>query len=82
MGDRVQARYYRNNKARWEIGEIIKKFSQLLYLVRLDCGYVFKRHINQLYKTCEKDSRKSVSFAPELESRANISESSNQPKMP
>ena len=29
-----------------------------------------------------KDSRKSVSFAPELENRANISESSNQPKIP
>ena len=41
---------------------------------------MFKRHINQLYKTDEKDNSKSVSFASELESRANISEFSNQPK--
>ena len=50
-------------------------------LFRLVCG-VFKRHNNQLYKTDMKDNRKSVLFAPKLESRANISESSNQPKKP
>ena len=55
VGDRVQARYYRNNKARWEVRQTIKRFGQLKYLARLDCDYVFKRRINQLYKTDGKD---------------------------
>ena len=61
-GDRVQARYYNNNKAKWKMGQIIKEFGQLHYLVRPDCSYVFKRHINPLYKANVKDSRKSVSL--------------------
>ena len=31
VGDEVQAQYYSNNKARWEIELIIKKFDQLHY---------------------------------------------------
>lgn len=79
MGDRVQARYYSNNKAGWKIGKIIKKLGQLHYLVKLDCGYVFKRHIDQLYKTDVKTNRKSVSFAPGLEYEVS-QPSSIQPK--
>lgn len=48
VGDRVQARYYSNNKNHWKPGKIIKKYGFLHYLIRLDSGYVFKRHIDQL----------------------------------
>lgn len=51
VGDRVQARYYANNKQQWRFGTVIKKFGHLHYTVRLDSGYTFKRHIDQLLKT-------------------------------
>lgn len=48
--DRVQARWYHNNKNTWRFGKIIKRFGNLHYLIKLDNGYIFKRHINQLRK--------------------------------
>lgn len=50
-GERVQARYYANNKANWKFGTITKKLGNLHYIVTLDNGFVFKRHINQLRST-------------------------------
>ena len=50
-GERVQAKYYSDNKQQWKLGTIIKKFGFLHYLVKLDNGYVFKRHVNQLIRT-------------------------------
>lgn len=47
-GDRVMARYYTANKPTWKLGIVIKKLGRLLYTVKLDNGYIFKRHINQL----------------------------------
>jgi len=51
VGERVQARYYTPNKHQWKFGTIIKKFGRLHYLVKLDNGYTFKRHIDQLRST-------------------------------
>ena len=45
IGDRVQSRNYTNN-IRWKFGTITKTFGKLHYLVRLDNGYVLKRHYN------------------------------------
>jgi len=64
VGERVQARYYGNNKKQWKLGTFKRKFDQLHYLIELDDGYKFKRHIDQLRRT-EIQPRKSVSFAPE-----------------
>jgi len=64
MGTRVQARYYANNKMQWKFGTIIKKMGQLHYLIKLDDGYQFKRHIDQLRATDIKP-QKTVSFAPD-----------------
>lgn len=50
-GERVQARYYATNKAIWKFGRITKKLGNLHYIVTLDNGFVFKRHINQLRST-------------------------------
>lgn len=48
VGERVQARYYGNNKNLWKPGTVIEKFGQLHYKVRFDDGYTLKRHIDQL----------------------------------
>ncbi|XP_055904586.1 uncharacterized protein K02A2.6-like [Eupeodes corollae] len=47
-GDRVTVRVYRNNKPPWELGFITQKLGSLHYIVKLDSGYIFKRHIDQL----------------------------------
>lgn len=47
-GDRVQARYYTANKSIWKFGVVAKKLGNLHYIIKLDNGFVFKRHINQL----------------------------------
>ncbi|BES92812.1 Hypothetical Protein NTJ_05622 [Nesidiocoris tenuis] len=61
VGDRVQARYYSNNKQQWRPGVIIDKLGQLHYTVKLDDGYSFKRHIDQLRRSHVLP--KQVSFA-------------------
>jgi len=45
MRERVQARYYSNLKPTWKFGTIIEKYGQLHYLIKLNNGYIFKRHI-------------------------------------
>ncbi|XP_055910432.1 uncharacterized protein K02A2.6-like [Eupeodes corollae] len=47
-GDQVTVRVYRNNKPAWELGFITQKLGSLHYIVKLDSGYIFKRHIDQL----------------------------------
>lgn len=61
VGARVQARYYSNNKQQWRAGVIVNKLGQLHYTVKLDNGYIFKRHINQLRPSDVR--QKSVTFA-------------------
>lgn len=67
VGERVQSRYYANNKNQWKLGTITKKFGNLHYQVLLDDGYTFKRHIDQLRRVDipEKKSKKKVTFADE-----------------
>lgn len=66
VGERVQARWYSNNKANWKLGTVKKKFGKVHYLIKLDNGYEFKRHIDQLVKT-EVQPKKTVTFAPEVD---------------
>jgi len=47
-GQRVQAQTFYNNAPTWSFGKIVKRLGRLHYQVRLDNGYVFKRHIDQL----------------------------------
>lgn len=63
--ERVQVRFFKNNKYVWEFGEVSKKIGKLHYLILLDNGRVIKRHINQLYMTLvNKTPQKSVTFGP------------------
>ena len=48
VGERVQARWYSQNKNTWKFGTIVAKFGKLHYQVQLDSGYSLKRHIDQL----------------------------------
>lgn len=49
-GDRVQSRVYKQSQP-WALGVILKKYGTRHYLIRLDNGYIFKRHINQLRRS-------------------------------
>lgn len=73
MGERAQARWWSRGKAEWQFGYIIKKLGRLHYEVRLDSGYMLKRHINQLRSTdvkihtpIEERQKKKVTFADEI----------------
>lgn len=59
VGDRVQTKTLEYNKPVWRNGTILQKYGQLHYKVKLDNGYEFKRHIDQLRKT---EIKKKVSF--------------------
>jgi hypothetical protein len=69
VGERVQTRCYIKNQTVWKLGTIIQKFGKLHYQVKLDDGYIFKRHVNQLRKT--EIPKRSVLFAPSTKSKAN-----------
>ncbi|KAF2878809.1 hypothetical protein ILUMI_27365 [Ignelater luminosus] len=58
VGERVQVRWYTNNKPTWKFGTIANKYGRLHYQVRLDNGYVLKRHINQLVRSNVKPKKK------------------------
>ncbi|KAJ8874733.1 hypothetical protein PR048_025599 [Dryococelus australis] len=67
--ERVSARYYSNNKAHWKCGKVLKKLGKLHYLVDLDNGFNFKRHIDQLpSKEVAFAARKTVHFDPQPKS--------------
>jgi hypothetical protein len=67
--ERVQTRCYIKNQAVWKLGTIIQKFGKLHYQVKLDNGYIFKRHFNQFRKT--EILKRSVSLAPSTKSKEN-----------
>lgn len=74
-GDRVKARYYIGNKSSsWKIGTIVKKLGNIHYVVRLDNGFVFKRHINQLCLTEVQisEAERSRQSDSEVENRSGI----------
>ena len=51
-------RNYRG-KGKWKIGRVKKKLGKLHYLILLDDGREWKRHINQISKIGEKIKNKS-----------------------
>ena len=61
INDRVQARFFQNNKSIWKFGTITKKLGKLHYIITLDEGRSIKRHINQLLKS--EVPKKRVTFA-------------------
>lgn len=46
--DRVAVREYLDKKTRWKFGKIVDKQGKLHYLVRLDDGREWKRHVDQI----------------------------------
>lgn len=64
VGEKVQARFYKNNQQVWQFGEIQKKLGTRHYIVVLDSGRVIKRHINQLRATLVTKPKRSVTFGP------------------
>ena len=58
--DRVAARdYFSKNK--WKLGTVIKRLGNLHYLVELDIGTVWRRHVNQLVKVGQ-NTPKTIDF--------------------
>lgn len=88
VGDRVLVRYYSKNKSLWRLGTIRKKFGHLHYWVRLDNGFEFKRHINQLKatvigesvdKTVEQSTKKPEQrYIPNLQDLVEIPQTSDR----
>lgn len=62
LGERVQVRFFENNKNIWKFGEVLKVFGNRHYLIKLDNGRIIKRHINQLRYTLVPKKR--VTFGP------------------
>lgn len=48
VGDRVSVREYIKVNRKWEFGSITKKLGKYHYLVKLDDGRIWKRHIDQM----------------------------------
>ncbi|XP_044756882.1 uncharacterized protein LOC123315298 [Coccinella septempunctata] len=76
-GSRVQARNY-SGPEMWKFGTVIKKLGRLHYLIKLDHGYILKRHINQLRETEVFDTTppgmgKSWNFTPKSEKTSTFS---------
>lgn len=80
VGERVQARYYANNKNQWKLGTIIRKFGQLHYLIKLNDGYTFKRHIDQL-RSSDVQPKDSVSIAPESSEEPDHNSNNKEPDL-
>ncbi|KAJ8869737.1 hypothetical protein PR048_028745 [Dryococelus australis] len=67
--ERVSVRYYSNNKAHCKCRKVLKKLGKQDYLVELDNGFHFKRHIDQLRSTgFLLPARKTVHFDPKPKS--------------
>lgn len=58
IGSRVTARDYRHPKETWAMGKITKKLGKLHYMVSMDNGLTWKRHIDQLRQIGEKPNGK------------------------
>lgn len=57
VGERVSVLHMQNNKNIWKTGSILEKYGQLHYLVKLDDGYIIKRHIDQLKSSRIKEKQ-------------------------
>ncbi|KAJ8869535.1 hypothetical protein PR048_028526 [Dryococelus australis] len=79
-GEHVSARYYPNNKAQWKCGKVLRKLGKLHYLVELDNGFHFKRHIDQLRSIeIPLPARKTVHFDPQPKSTMSYDCQLNKP---
>jgi len=59
IGDKIAAREYLNKELKWRFGSIHKKLGKLHYLIKLENGKIWKRHVNQL-RLSEQDSNEST----------------------
>jgi hypothetical protein len=48
MNERVSARNYSREGGKWKFGTVIKKLGQLHYFIKMDNGFTWKRHIDQI----------------------------------
>ena len=64
VGERVQVRFFMNNKNVWKFGEVLKILGKRHYEVQLDSGRRLKRHVNQLCSTLIPKPKKTVTFGP------------------
>ncbi|XP_029157205.1 uncharacterized protein K02A2.6-like [Nylanderia fulva] len=48
VGNKIAAREYLDKKSKWRFGIVYRKLGKLHYLIRLENGKIWKRHVNQL----------------------------------
>lgn len=65
VGDRIQARWYHDNKPGWKFGKVLQKLGRLHYQVVLDNGFTLKRHIDQL-RSCLVQPPQSTILSPNV----------------
>lgn len=58
LNERVSARNYARVGERWKFGTVIKQLGRLHYLIKIDDGNVWKRHIDQI-RTIGKECKSS-----------------------
>lgn len=75
-GDRVSAREYLDKTYKWKLGVVCKKLGQLHYLIKLENGKIWKRHVNQLRASkCKmRDSGSQIDLDCNVHERDHLSE--------
>jgi len=53
VGDKLAAREYLDKNIKWRFGTVLRRVGKLHYLVKLENGKIWKRHIDQL-RSCAK----------------------------
>lgn len=56
INDKVLARNYRDSNLKWVCGTIIQKMGKLHYMIKLNDGRIWKRHVDQLRKAGENSN--------------------------
>ncbi len=51
IGDAVQARDYSPRGEKWQFGNVIKKDGRLHYMLKMENGNIWRRHVDQLLPT-------------------------------
>ncbi|GBM73152.1 Uncharacterized protein K02A2.6 [Araneus ventricosus] len=75
-GERVQTKFFVNNKLNWKLGVVTQKLGHLHCIVKLDEGREVKRHINQMQKSAIQ-KEEVISNAPTSNSKPSLSEDYN-----
>lgn len=71
MNERVSARNYSRKGEKWKFGTVIKRLGQLHYLIKMDNGFIWKRHIDQTRTIGNKCKVETPSENKELQSENN-----------